>query len=256
MGGGAHHEVKAPETTAKKSGEDVAYIFAGLIAYFVGCTPVGLIVAWLAKGIDIRDVGSGNIGATNVGRHLGFRWFLVVFVLDGLKGLLPTLLLPMAFGSEGGENQFHMSTLCGAATIVGHMFSVWLKFKGGKGVATTVGVILVIGPTAIPWAFFVAFVIFMTCFFTTRIVSLCSMLAATGFGVTQAVLLWPIFTAENWSLSLFSLGIPALIIVQHRSNIARLLKGEEHQFRKKKNETEVNNSDNATEATDSETATS
>lgn len=215
----------------------MSYIFAGLIAYLVGCTPVGLVVAWLVKGIDIRDVGSGNIGATNVGRHLGFRWFLVVFLLDGLKGLLPTLLLPMAFGVEGGENQFHLSTLCGAATILGHMFSVWLKFKGGKGVATTVGVILVIGPTAIPWAFFIAFVIFMACFFTTRIVSLCSMLAATGFGITQTVLLWPIFTVNNWSLSLFSLGIPALIIIQHRSNIARLLKGKEHRFSRKNHET-------------------
>lgn len=235
------------------NGAIVSFLFAGLIAYLVGSTPIGLVVAKLVKGIDIRKEGSGNIGATNVGRILGFRWFLVVFFLDGLKGLLPTLLLPMVFGATTGEDLLHLRALCGALAIVGHMFSIWLGFYGGKGVATAVGVILVIGPSPVPWSFIITFAVFLSCFGITRIVSLSSMLAAIAFGISQSVQLWPMFTKENWSLSLFSLAVPTLIIIQHRSNIVRLLKGEEHQFRKDKSKSGEKTGTSKPEDVDSET---
>jgi glycerol-3-phosphate acyltransferase PlsY len=194
-------------------------------AYLVGSLPFGYLIGrW--RGVDVRTAGSGNIGATNVGRLLGKKWGGLVLLLDGLKGLLPTLLLPHLVA----DDRTHAAVLAGVAAILGHMFPCWLRFRGGKGVATALGVALVLS-----WqATLIAAAVFLMLFVAFRIVSLGSIGAALAFAVTQMVRLRPEpFAADRWSLAAFSLAIPALIILRHRSNIVRLWRGEENRFRSK-----------------------
>lgn len=194
-------------------------------AYLVGSLPFGYLIGrW--RGVDVRSAGSGNIGATNVGRLLGKKWGGLVLLLDGLKGLLPTLLLPHLVT----DIRTHAAVLAGVAAILGHMFPCWLAFRGGKGVATALGVALVLS-----WqATLIAAVVFLLLFLAFRIVSIGSIFAAVAFAVTQMVRLRPNpFAADRWSLGVFSLAIPALIILRHRSNIVRLVRGEENRFRSK-----------------------
>ncbi len=197
-----------------------------LAAYVCGSIPFGLLIARMVRGIDLREHGSRNIGATNTGRVLGAKWGLLVLLLDALKGLLPTLLLPMLLAKSSLVN--HLQVGCGIAAILGHMFPVWLGFRGGKGVATSLGVISVVTPHGTV----AAVIVFALTFAASRIVSLSSLLAAIALGLAQFVLLWPApFSPETWSVALFSLLAPLLVILRHRSNIARLLKGEEQPFR-------------------------
>jgi glycerol-3-phosphate acyltransferase PlsY len=204
-----------------------AALLATLAAYLIGSLPFGFLTARLVAGIDIRKAGSGNIGATNVARVLGAKWGALVLVLDLLKGLLPVLLLPYAVLSADHPDFLHVQVGCGLATIVGHMFPCWLGFRGGKGVATALGVILVLA-----WqATVVAFATFAVTFLIWRIVSLSSMLAAVAFAAAQMWLLLPApFAGRTWSLAAFSLLVPALILYRHRSNFVRLLRGQEPRF--------------------------
>ena len=118
-----------------------------LAAYLVGSIPFGYLVTYWVKGIDIRTVGSGNVGATNVGRTLGFRYFLLVFLLDMLKGFLPTLGFPCVGRTAWpARRQPTCLSLVALAAILGHTFPVYLKFRGGKGVATSVGAVLALDP--------------------------------------------------------------------------------------------------------------
>lgn len=201
-----------------------------LASYLIGALPFGLWIARWFGGIDIRTKGSGNIGATNVGRVMGFRWFLVVFLLDGLKGLLPTLLgvavSTQGFQQPGGTG---LPVLAGVAAIVGHMFPCWLKFRGGKGVATALGVVIVLAP----WASLAAAGTFLLTFLLWRTVSISSIAGSLIFAVLQMFLLKPTPWATGvWPLGLFSLLVPLLIVYRHRSNIRRLLRGEEYAFLK------------------------
>ncbi|HSG68819.1 MAG TPA: glycerol-3-phosphate 1-O-acyltransferase PlsY [Planctomycetaceae bacterium] len=204
---------------------------AVLLAYLIGSLPFGFIVAWLISKEDIRTKGSGNIGATNVARVLGAKWGILVLVLDAFKGLLPVWGLPRLAYETQDPNFLHLQVACGVATIVGHMFPCYLKFQGGKGVATSLGVILILSP----WATLAAFGVFVVSILVWRIVSLSSMLAAVTFG---AVSLWTLrpnpFAPDTWTLAAFSLLIPALILLRHRTNIKRLLKGEELKFQSKR----------------------
>jgi len=195
---------------------------AGL-AYLAGSIPFGLWLTWWIAGVDLRSVGSGNIGATNATRVLGGKWGSVVLLLDALKGLLPTLMLPMLF--DGSEPLIHHErVLAGVCAILGHSYPIWLGFRGGKGVATSLGAVLILSP----WGTLVAAGLFAAAFALTRIVSAGSLLAAVGFAVFQWFALQPDpWSAANWSLTAFSLGVPLLIIVRHRNNIVRLLRGEE-----------------------------
>ena len=201
-------------------------------SYLLGSTPFGLLLARWFGGIDIRKHGSGNIGATNVGRVMGFRWFVAVFVLDGLKGLLPTGLAMLLAHRAEGTAAVSMAgpVLVGLAAILGHMFPCWLGFRGGKGVATALGVVLMLAPLASV----IAAVVFGVTFAIWRTVSISSILAAVGFGVLQMFLLKPHpWTAELWPLGVFSLFVPGLIVFRHRANLVRLWRGEELGFRKK-----------------------
>lgn len=203
-------------------GATTALAAAGL-AYVAGSIPFGYLTARVVTGEDIRQAGSGNIGATNVARVLGARWGIVVLIFDALKGFLPTWLIPQLMNFPAADVP-HASVLCGVATIVGHMFPVWLRFRGGKGVATALGVVATLG-----WqAMLVALVVFILSMLLTRIVSLSSILAAVAYAIAALVVLGPAaFSRQTWSVAAFSLLIPALIILRHRTNLVRLWKGEE-----------------------------
>ncbi len=200
---------------------NIALLIAG--GYLLGSVPFGLLVARYVGGIDIRQLGSGNIGATNVGRAMGVRWFFVVMALDALKGALPVWSTMYVLGTETGLIR-HVQVLVGLAAVLGHMFPCWLNFKGGKGVATGLGVILVIGPKASAAAA-IAFILTLAMY---RMISLSSIIAAVVFCVVQ---LWQLLSAPvsaaTWPLAAFAVVIPLLIIVQHRSNIRRILAGTE-----------------------------
>ncbi len=204
-----------------------------LAAYLVGSIPFGLLVG-RAKGIDVRTSGSGNIGATNVGRLLGLRFFWITFLLDFLKGFIPVILATLLTHHLHGDNWPPL--LIAAAAIIGHVFPVYLKFHGGKGVATTLGAVLGIWPifTIAALAATAAFVIV---FFAYRIISLSSITAAIIFPFMVIFLgryaphRWLIFASHSWRnlapLVGASVLFSAMIIIKHRSNIVRLLAGTE-----------------------------
>lgn len=200
------------------------------LAYLIGSIPFGYLCGRLVGRLDIRQHGSGNVGATNVGRVLGWKWGVLVFALDLLKGFAPVFwLAPQVFGDLPAA--IHWSVAAGLAAILGHMFPCWLGFNAGKGVATALGVVLCLGG----WSTAIAAAVFVASFALWRYVSLSSIVAAVAFGVSQLVRLWPTpFSEESWSLAGFSLLVPLLIILRHRANIGRLLKGEEPQYRFRK----------------------
>jgi len=182
-------------------------------AYLGGSIPTGLLLA-RARGVDLRSVGSGNIGATNVARALGRGWAIAVLIGDALKGFLPVFIgrhfLPQLPAGA--------IALAGLAAIVGHMFTVFLRGRGGKGVATSLGVALAISPPAA----LCGFGLYLLAYLTTRISSVGSLLGMWSFPLF-AWLLGGVARPYLW----LSLGTAALVTVRHRANIARLVKGEE-----------------------------
>jgi len=205
------------------------------IAYLLGSIPFGLLVG-KAKGIDVRTEGSKNIGATNVGRLLGKRFFFVVFFLDLLKSLVPMLIASWVVRHQLLDAWDYFAwLLVGAAAVVGHIFSVFLRFKGGKGVATSGGVVLGLYPYY-TLAGVIVIAIFIVVFFISRYVSLGSIAACFGFPV--AFLLvgksagW-LDLRTQWPLLLFAIVMAGLIILKHRANIARLIAGTENRFVRK-----------------------
>ncbi|TLD69716.1 glycerol-3-phosphate 1-O-acyltransferase PlsY [Phragmitibacter flavus] len=199
------------------------------IAWFCGSLPFGYLMGkW--HGIDIRKHGSGNIGATNVLRVLGKKAGIPVFALDMLKGLLPVLLVSWSSWLNGAEANTVglVEVLCAAAAVLGHSFTFWLGFKGGKGVATSAGALIGLAP----WALVVALVVWLVIFYTTRYVALASVVSAISLPVAMAVIMT---IDERWNLVLLGLGIVlgVLVVVRHRSNLQRLLQGKENRFEKK-----------------------
>lgn len=206
------------------------------IAYLAGSIPFGLIVG-LSRGIDPRKAGSGNIGATNVGRLLGGKYFAIVFIMDLCKSLIPMLVagLPVhAWEGRPSALTLFLWLMVGFAAIMGHMFSIFLKFKGGKGVATSAGVLLGLYPFyTVPGV--LAFGVWGIVFYLWRYVSLASMIGAVSFPVIYVLLGlwwgWPVFGTQL-PLLIFAVLVAVMIVVKHRSNISRLLAGTEHSFRK------------------------
>lgn len=199
-------------------------------AYLIGSIPFGLLIAKYGHGVDVRAHGSGNIGATNVGRVLGKKWGVACLALDALKGLLPTLLLPRALLRPPfllSDDWLGPATvLCGAAAIAGHVFPVWLGFRGGKGVATGAGVAVVVC-----WqATLAAVATFAAVFVARKVVSLASIAAAGVYAAATLAVLGRSLR-DDWPTVAFSVAIPALIIARHRENISRLLRGEEGAFK-------------------------
>ena len=199
------------------------------LAYLVGAIPFGLLVG-LAKGVDVRKAGSGSIGATNVGRLLGKRFFFIVFFLDVLKGLVMMLIAGLFAARMGGTMLACTLWLtAGLAAIVGHTASPFLKFKGGKGVSTTVGVVLGV------WPYFtitgvIALSIFGIVLMATRYMSVGSMAGAIAIPVVYLALAVPLEWdpfGKKLPLLLFAISVAALIVYRHRGNIARLRAGTE-----------------------------
>jgi len=216
---------------------NLARNFLPLIAatYFIGAIPFGLIVGRL-KGIDVRTAGSGNIGATNVGRLLGKKFFFVTFVLDLSKSLLPMLVASILVSripeTDRDWRVYLLWLLVGFAAVIGHMFSVFLKFKGGKGVATSAGLMLGLYPYfTMPGV--LAIVIFAVVLFTTRYMSVASMTGACSlpliYAIAGGLVGWPIFGAQL-PLLVFAIVIALLIVYKHRGNIQRLVNGTENRF--------------------------
>lgn len=192
-----------------------------IIAYLIGSIPTGYLVAKQVRGIDIREHGSGNLGATNVFRTVGKVWGSAVLIIDILKGWIVTALLASSSEAFVTLNLPLKQFMFGAAAIAGHTWTPWLKLKGGKGVATSAGALIGI----FPFATLIAFIIWAVCFGIWRYVSLASIVAAATFP-----LLLLIFYRDIPSfplIFLISAILAALLIYNHRSNIARLKRGEE-----------------------------
>jgi len=207
-----------------------------LLAYLLGSIPFGLVVGKL-KGIDPRNAGSKNIGATNVGRLLGGRYFALVFLLDGLKGMIPMLTAAYLLAHVGpNEKPYVLWMGVGAAAILGHLFPLYLRFKGGKGVATSAGVVMGM------WPFFTlpglaAFGVCGVVFAFTRMVSAGSILAAASFPglymLAGGYFGWPVF-GKQMPMLIFSIVMASLIIFKHRTNVARILAGTENTVGRRK----------------------
>jgi acyl-phosphate glycerol 3-phosphate acyltransferase len=202
-----------------------------LAAYLVGAVPFGFLVA-RARGVDILRQGSGNIGATNVGRVLGKPFGILVFVLDFLKGAVPTFvafLLAIEHADEFGPWLVHdgLAVLAGLATFVGHVFPIYLHFKGGKGVATGAGVVAVLVPYS---ALIAALITWLSVVFISRYVSLASLCAAVILCFTQVTSPGAL-APEQRTLTIFLFVVAALVFVRHRSNIVRLAQGRENRIR-------------------------
>ncbi len=204
----------------------LSYIVTALVAYLLGSIPTGFLVA-KARGVDIRTVGSGNIGATNAFRVLGKRLGIFVLLMDALKGWvavqigasLVNQLLP-------GAPIEYLRITAGICAILGHNYTCWLKFKGGKGIATSAGVLIALVPLALA----IILSIFIILFVTTRYVSIGSIAAA--FALPFAT--W--FTTGDIGLTAVMAAIGALAILKHRKNIQRLLNGTENRIQFKKKE--------------------
>jgi glycerol-3-phosphate acyltransferase PlsY len=190
-------------------------------AYLVGAIPFGLILS-MGSGVDIRSQGSKNIGATNVGRLLGKKLGILTLLADIAKGFLPMFVVAHFLPETPQKNI--IIALCGAVTVLGHMFPVYLGFKGGKGVATALGIFLYLAPVGV----LVCLVVFVAAVYLSGFVSLGSLLG------TLAVIpaLW-LMGESQWKLAL-AVFVVVMIWVKHHHNIRRLLQGTEKSWRKKK----------------------
>ncbi len=215
----------------------LAIIVFCAIGFLVGGIPFGYLTGRLVLKDDIRKHGSGNIGATNVARILGWKWGFVVLFLDALKGLLPTLAAAIFLNEGNSEALVNLAAiLTGICCILGHMYPIWLRLRGGKGVATGLGVVLVIAP----FASGVASAAFLIVFALKRIVGLASVVAAVAFSITQLVRLGAdAWAFEQLPMTLFSTLVPALIVWKHRSNLVRILRGNEPPMKMRSTDTKT-----------------
>lgn len=191
-----------------------------VIAYLIGSIPTAVWVSKAFFGIDIREYGSGNAGATNTFRVLGSRWGTFVMIIDMLKGVAATslyILLPYYMHSELDRTNFMVGL--GLAAVVGHIFPIWADFRGGKGVATLFGMILAMQPIVAV----LCVGIFLLVLYLTRFVSLSSILASVAF----AVFILVIFNEKELLYRGFAIAVALLVLLTHQKNITRLLRGSE-----------------------------
>lgn len=194
-------------------------------AYLLGSIPFGKLIAKRVAHINITQRGSGNIGATNVARELGITWGLVTLLLDMLKGFLPVFLYAHYILQAGIEFETCLSAI-GLAALLGHQFSIFMRFRGGKGVATAIGIYLVISPLAC----LMAVIVFILTVYKWDFVSLGSMFAAIVMPGLLALF------GKSQPLVTTSIIVAALICFKHKGNIKRLVKGEERKWRGEKNQ--------------------
>jgi glycerol-3-phosphate acyltransferase PlsY len=212
----------------------VFFPLAIIAAYLLGSIPFGLLIA-KAHGKDLRSIGSGNIGATNVSRALGRKWAYFCFVLDVLKGLIP-MLATMFIAKPDSVLTLWLWLAVGCAAIMGHIFPIYLRFKGGKGVATSFGVALGLWPYFTVCALFFA-VTWVVVVLIWRYVSLASITASVTIPIVLivAIILTPGWSFGNlWPVLIVAVAIPVMVIIRHLENIKRLLAGTESKIRQKK----------------------
>ncbi len=195
----------------------LAFVVAG---YLLGSVPFGLLISRALAGVDVRQVGSGNIGATNVGRAAGPAAGVATLVLDAAKGALPALAA-QAVLEPAGPGGAAWPAAAGVAAFLGHLFPPWLRFRGGKGVATALGVALALSP----WVALVAALAFAAVFAATRIVSAGS-LAGAAACVAGMLVAHGARSPATWAAAFMA----AAIAVRHRGNIGRLARGEERRL--------------------------
>ena len=209
-------------------------LVSGLIfSYLIGSIPTAYIFGRIFKGIDIRKHGSGNIGATNAFRVLGPAIGITVLALDALKGVASVVLAADFILKQQAVNELLIRVLCGVIAVLGHSFTIFLRFKGGKGMAATLGVLIGL---SLKFSFLKIILlseilIWLTVFLFSRIVSLASIVSAVIFPV------FFIAFRQPWPLILMGLGLSIFIIARHKSNISRLLRNQEPRLilnRKKK----------------------
>lgn len=199
------------------------------LGYLFGSFPAGYFAGRIA-GVDVRSLGSGNIGATNVLRVLGKRWGYAVFFVDAFKGFAAVRLALFLAEHAGPARSYavYFAIVAAVMCVIGHTFPIWLGFKGGKGVATSAGAIFGL----MPLAAVIIFLIWVVVFEITRYVSVASLVAASALPVTVAALIyWNVI--EGAVLLYFSTGLTLLVLWSHRSNFSRLLKGTEQRFTRK-----------------------
>lgn len=194
-----------------------------ILAYLIGSIPTAV---WVSKGffgIDIREYGSGNAGATNTFRVLGSKWGTLVMIVDMLKGITATALyifLPKYYGADNEVIRTNFMIACGIAAVIGHIFPIWANFKGGKGVATLFGMIVGIQPLAA----LCCSGIFLLVLFLTRFVSLSSILSSIAF----TIFILFVFNDHVTLYKVFSIAVALIVILTHQKNINRLLSGTEN----------------------------
>ena len=198
----------------------VLSVFYVVLAYLIGSIPTAVWVGKSFYSLDVREHGSGNAGATNTFRILGPKAGVPVLLFDIFKGFMAVRLAYLVTDLTPETNNFvNFQLMLGVAALMGHIFPVFANFKGGKGIATLLGMMIGI----LPFASFAAVGVFLIVFLSTRIVSISSMLAAVSFPFIVTF----VFRIELITMSLFSIFIALLVIVTHRKNIKRLLKKEE-----------------------------
>ena len=206
----------------------LAYILIALGAYLLGSFPTGFLIA-RARGVDIRTVGSQNMGATNVFRVLGKGPGIFVLLADALKGwgavALTRYLIQSHYADGGGLHAVGAPIVAGLFAILGHIYTCWLKFKGGKGIATSAGVMVAL----VPWALLASLVMWLVAFVTTRYVSVASIAASAVLPVAT----W-LTTHHDPLLTGITSLVAALAIYKHKGNIQRLRNGTENRFNFKK----------------------
>ena len=191
-----------------------------VLAYLIGSIPTSVWVSRHFFGIDIREYGSGNAGATNTFRVLGPKWGTVVMIVDMLKGTAAVSLAHLLPQYASHETLFLNLQIClGLAAVLGHIFPIWAEFRGGKGVATLFGLVLGISP----WTALSCSGVFLLVLFLTRFVSLSSILASIAFPIFILV----IFNVDNPIYRVFAIAVALMVILTHQKNIGRLLRGSE-----------------------------
>ena len=191
-----------------------------VLAYLIGSIPTSVWVSRHFFGIDIREYGSGNAGATNTFRVLGPKWGTIVMIVDMLKGTAAVSLVLLLPQYADNETLFLNLQIClGLAAVLGHIFPIWAEFRGGKGVATLFGLVLGISP----WTALSCSGVFLLVLFLTRFVSLSSILASVAFPIFILV----IFNVDNPIYRVFAIAVALMVILTHQKNIGRLLRGNE-----------------------------
>jgi acyl phosphate:glycerol-3-phosphate acyltransferase len=207
----------------------LTFASAVIVSYLLGSIPAGYLAGRLA-GVDIRKVGSGNIGATNVMRVLGKAYGYPVFAIDFLKGLaaVRVSILIARHTQHAGTSMELIGIVAAVSCVTGHVFPVWLQFKGGKGVATSAGALFGLMPVAL----LIGAAVWIAMFQVTRYVSVASITAAIALPIVILIMI-SLDQTRTMALLYFSICLAAMVILRHRSNLSRLVRGTEPRFKRK-----------------------